>query len=72
MTDRERLLQPGGECAVCHRQVAERITVALVHGNSGPGWSRYGCLPCARELATLPFAPRWLAEDLAAVDRESS
>lgn len=35
---------------------------------SGPGWSVYACLACARLLARSPFAPEWLSEDVAKID----
>lgn len=61
---------PAGECCRCGRHAAERITVALVRGNSGPGWSHDACLPCARVCARSPFAPAWLPGDLARLDAE--
>ncbi|OEV04168.1 hypothetical protein [Streptomyces oceani] len=57
-----------GECCRCRAQAEERMTVALVQGNSGPGWSTYACVPCARVYARSPLAPEWLREDLAALD----
>lgn len=68
MTGRDNILAGAGECARCHRQVPERMTVALMSGNSGPGWSQYGCVPCARILAKSRFAPGWLKADVAALD----
>lgn len=68
MTTRERLIVAAGECCRCHEHAAERITVAVVDGGSGPGWSHHACLPCARRMAGSPFAPEWLPDDLAVVD----
>lgn len=71
MTSAAELLSPGGECAECHRYVAERVIVALPQGGSGPGGpARFACLPCARVRARSPFAPEWLAEDMAVIDAE--
>lgn len=66
----EELLAPAGECAACHRYAHERVLVAAVESGSGPGGLVYGCLPCARTRARSPFAPAWLAEDLAVIDAE--
>ncbi|AXK33481.1 hypothetical protein DVA86_13295 [Streptomyces armeniacus] len=70
MTAADELLSPGGECAVCKEQVDERVLVAVVEVGSGPGHLVHGCLPCARARARSPFAPPWLAEDLAAIDAD--
>lgn len=72
MSGREELLAVAGECAECCEYVVERITVAIVQGNSGPGWSRYACVPCARRCARSVFAPAWLREDLATLDGEAA
>lgn len=65
---RSELLTFAGQCDVCEEYAAERMTVAMVQGNSGPGWSKYGCVPCARLLAVSMFAPDWLREDVARLD----
>ncbi|AXK31355.1 hypothetical protein DVA86_00535 [Streptomyces armeniacus] len=70
MSDAAELIAPAGECAVCKEQVQERLLVAVVEVGSGPGALVYGCLPCARTRARSPFAPPWLAEDLAVIDAE--
>lgn len=72
MSAREELLAVAGECAECREYVAERVTVAIVQGNSGPGWSRYACVLCARRCAQSVFAPEWLREDLAILDAEGA
>ncbi|HET6636447.1 MAG TPA: hypothetical protein VFH77_15615 [Streptomyces sp.] len=68
MTARERLIAPAGTCSRCGEHAEERVTVALVDGGSGPGWSRRACLPCARILARSTFAPDWLKRDIAVLD----
>ncbi|MDT0382395.1 hypothetical protein RM572_26910 [Streptomyces sp. DSM 42041] len=67
--ERAELLAHAGTCALCEEYAAERMTVAMVQGNSGPGWSRYACLPCARLLVASAFAPQWLREDVARLDK---
>jgi hypothetical protein len=68
VTERGRLIAAAGECGRCHEQATERVAIRLVQGNSGPGWTQYGCLPCARHLARSQFAPRWLRDDVAILD----
>lgn len=41
------------------------MLIAIVSGNSGPGGSVIGCIPCARVAASAVLAPAWL---VAAVD----
>jgi len=68
VTARADLIAAAGECANCHEHAEERVTIRLVPGNSGPGWTQYGCLPCARTLARSRFAPQWLKKDVAVLD----
>lgn len=64
----DELLAPGGECAVCGHEVAERVMIGAVDPGSGPVRPVYGCLPCARVRATRTCAPAWLREDIAIID----
>lgn len=70
MTAADELLSPAGECAVCKEHAHERTLIAAVESGSGPGGLVYGCLPCARLRARSPFAPEWLAKELAVIDAE--
>lgn len=70
MSEAAELIAPAGECAVCKEHAHERVLVAVVESGSGPGGLVHGCLPCARTRARSPFAPAWLAEDLAVIDAE--
>lgn len=55
----------GGECAHCKELAEQRVAVALVPGNSGPGYTVYGCIPCAKQLARYAMAPEWLKLNVA-------
>lgn len=68
MTGREQLIAAAGTCSRCREYAEERVTVAFVDGGSGPGWSRYACIPCARILVRSQFAPDWLRDDMTALD----
>ncbi len=59
-----------GFCCRCEEYVPRRVLVAIVEVNSGPGGSVYACLPCARVLARSPFAPDWVAEEVAHAEAE--
>lgn len=61
----DNLLRGDGECAHCKEQTTQRVVIALVPGNSGPGWTVYGCIPCAKKLSRCIIAPRWLKADVA-------
>lgn len=69
--DASALLGKPGVCHRCEEYADDRMTVAMVLSNSGPGWSRYACVPCARLLGGSTFAPNWLREDLAQLDGDS-
>lgn len=65
------VLEPGGACSVCDEHADERLIIALPQGGSGSGGpARFACLPCARHRARSPYAPAWLAEELAIIDAE--
>lgn len=64
----QALTAPPGRCCRCGHEASERLTVAIVHANSGPGWSKGACVPCTRVYARSLFAPTWLRESLAAYD----
>lgn len=59
------LLVRAGECAACGQWAEQRAVIAIVQGNSGPGWTGYGCLPCLHARAAYRSAPEWLREDAA-------
>lgn len=56
------LLVPAGECACCKAYVEQRTAIALIPGNSGPGWTVYGCVPCAKRTASFATASDSLRE----------
>ena len=62
------LLSPPGECTRCGQYAEHLVMIVIVQGNSGPGWSRHGCIPCAKRLARYALAPRWLREDVARLE----
>lgn len=62
------LLALAGRCPRCNAHAERLVTVAIVPGNSGPGWSQQGCIPCARYLARHALAPDWLREDVARLE----
>lgn len=64
----QNLLAPGGVCPRCKTRVDRLVTIRLVEGNSGPGWSQEGCIPCARTLAGFMLAPQWLRDDVARLE----
>lgn len=63
------MLNPG-TCSHCGKTAPRRILIAVWEGNSGPGWEKYGCLPCARALAASPCAPTWLRLRVSSLDHE--
>lgn len=65
VTEVQGLLEGPGECAVCGCWAEQRALIAIVQGNSGPGWSRCGCLPCVHARAAYRSAPEWLRKDAA-------
>lgn len=62
VTEVADLLEGEGECYVCKQWAERRATVMLVGGNSGPGWSQLGCLPCLHTRAAYALAPEWLRD----------
>ncbi|MCT2590239.1 hypothetical protein LHJ74_09995 [Streptomyces sp. N2-109] len=64
------LLKPAGPCCHCKQHAEERIAVDYVERASGPAGEVLGCLPCARSLLRWGTGHPWLAQDLAAIDRE--
>lgn len=65
VTDVAGLLVPAGECLSCGQWADQRAVISIVQGNSGPGWTGYGCLPCVHARAAYSTAPDWLREDAA-------
>lgn len=62
------LLSPAGECTRCGQHAERLVIIVIVQGNSGPGWSRNGCIPCAKQPARYVLAPTWLREDVARLE----
>lgn len=62
------LLHEAGECARCKAHAARRTAIALVPGNSGPGWTVYGCIDCAKLMASFSTASDWLREQVARLE----
>lgn len=68
VADVDELLEGPGNCAHCKQHAEQRVAVALVPGNSGPGCTIYGCIPCAKSLARYAMAPKWLRDDVARLE----
>lgn len=59
------ILTPGGECADCKEHAERRTALALIPGNSGPGWTVYGCIPCVKKRAGFAMPSEWLCGNVA-------
>ncbi len=44
-------------CIYCQRDGAD-VLIAIVHSNSGPGWSQYAHASCARARGTVRVSDR--------------